>query len=92
MCINVFHSLRRAVLHPNLVLLPADDSDRPRASGQIDVDMLIKRFSEEGSGENSKNAFATEVLLNLGEDNRECPICFDVMQTPMIIPECLHQW
>jgi DNA repair protein RAD5 len=91
--LTVFHSLRRAVLHPNLVLLPAQDSDRPSTSGQVDVEALIKRFSDGGSGENGTNVFAAEVLSNLGEEeDRECPICFDVMQTPMIIPECLHQW
>ncbi|KAI0360987.1 hypothetical protein OH77DRAFT_1492142 [Trametes cingulata] len=85
--------LRRAVLHPNLVL--SGDGAAPKApagSGAIDVNELIQRF---GKGENTtgdSKVYAEGVLANLGqEENAECPICFDVMETPVILPDCMHQ-
>ncbi|KAI0652443.1 SNF2 family N-terminal domain-containing protein [Trametes meyenii] len=86
--------LRRAVLHPNLVLSSGDTvaPKAPAGSGAVDVDELIQRF---GQGENSagdSKVYAEGVLANLGqEENAECPICFDVMETPTILPDCMHQ-
>ena len=92
---HYFSRLRRAVLHPHLVL-SADDERAlsPAGDGVVDVDDLIQRFAEsESNGDGSKNTFAEEVLANLKDtEASECPICFDVMETPMIIPECMHQW
>ncbi|KAJ8084639.1 DNA helicase rad5 [Marasmius tenuissimus] len=87
--------LRRAVLHPSLVL--EEEGGRalsPTGDGTVDVNALIKKFSEdtEGGDGESSNAFAETVLANLHEDETaECPICLDVMDTPMVIPECMHQ-
>lgn len=55
---------------------------------------MIRHFSNsESTREGGKNGFAEEVLANLADaEASECPICFDVMEMPMIIPECLHQW
>jgi DNA repair protein RAD5 len=55
---------------------------------------MIRHFADsESTGEGGKNSFAEEVLANLTDaEAAECPICFDVMETPMIIPECMHQW
>lgn len=54
---------------------------------------MIKRFAEEESAGGTKNVFAEEALANLGVDTgQECPICMDMMDTPMVIPECMHQW
>jgi DNA repair protein RAD5 len=87
------YSLRRAVLHPSLVLPPQKDSGNPSDTRAVDIDTLIKQFSDGEVSDGSRNVFAETVLVNLGEDDGlECPICFDVMQTPMILPECLHQW
>ncbi|KAG5643141.1 hypothetical protein DXG03_001531 [Asterophora parasitica] len=87
--------LRRAVLHPSLVLTVDDESAlSPGNDGAVDVNDLIRRFAEnESAGEGStKNAFAEEVLSNLADAKaEECPICLDVMETPMIIPKCMHQ-
>jgi DNA repair protein RAD5 len=81
------------VLHPSLVLPPQKDSDNPSDTCAVDIDTLIKQFSDGEVSDGSRNVFAETVLVNLGEDDGlECPICFDVMQTPMILPECLHQW
>jgi len=84
--------LRRAVLHPNLVL-SSDNSVLRSSDGTVDIDALIKQFSGNEDGPCGKNVFAEGILTNLGEDNHvECPICLDVMQQPMIIPACMHQW
>jgi hypothetical protein len=57
---------------------------------------MIKQFtSEETSSEGGgSNTFAEGVLANLGDSDSigECPICLDMMQSPMIIPACMHQW
>ncbi|KAL0575237.1 DNA helicase rad5 [Marasmius crinis-equi] len=87
--------LRRAVLHPSLVL--EEEGGRalsPTKDSTVDVNELIKKFSEEQDGEEGETSttFAETVLANLHEDETaECPICLDVMDTPMVIPECMHQ-
>ena len=54
---------------------------------------MIQNFAETDGANGANHVFAEEVLNNLGkEENVECPICFDVMQYPIIIPGCLHQW
>jgi len=60
----------------------------------VDVNDIIQRFADnESVGEGGKSSFAEEVLANLPDaEALECPICLDVMETPMIIPECMHQW
>ncbi|KAJ7110331.1 DNA repair protein RAD5 [Mycena crocata] len=87
--------LRRAVLHPNLVLSSDDERSLPADGDEtVDVNELIKRFAnDEQEGEGSGNVFAQNVLENidLDEADSECPICLDVMQSPMIIPECMHR-
>ncbi|KAJ6486097.1 DNA repair protein RAD5 [Mycena vitilis] len=90
--------LRRAVLHPNLVLSSDDQRSLPREDGEetVDVNELIKRFAndeETGESSGSSNVFAQNTLkdLQLDEADAECPMCMDVMQSPMIIPECMHR-
>ena len=92
---NTFR-LRRAVLHPNLVL-SSNNGDRAEkastSSGAIDIKELIQRFGEGENVVSDSKVYAESVLANLGqEENVECPICFDVMETPTILPECMHQW
>ncbi|OBZ79900.1 DNA repair protein RAD5 [Grifola frondosa] len=85
--------LRRAVLHPNLVLSSHTEASGGKPSGSsVDVKELIKRFENgENTAEDNK-VYAEGVLANLGqEDDAECPICFDVMDAPVIIPNCMHQ-
>ncbi|KAF7347384.1 DNA repair protein RAD5 [Mycena venus] len=87
--------LRRAVLHPNLVLSSDDQRSLPEdAEGTVDVNALIKRFAnDEEAGEGNANVFAQNALkdLQVDEADAECPMCMDVMQSPMIIPECMHR-
>lgn len=83
------------MLHPNLVLSSDDERSLPEdGDGTVDVNELIKRFSqgnqtEEGSG----NVFAQNALENLDIDgaDSECPLCLDVIQSPMLVPECMHR-
>ncbi|KAJ7242607.1 P-loop containing nucleoside triphosphate hydrolase protein [Mycena haematopus] len=86
--------LRRAVLHPNLVLSSDDERTLPEdGEGTVDVNDLIKRFAEnEQEGEGS-NVFAQNALndIEIDEADAECPICMDIMQSPMIIPQCMHR-
>ncbi|OCH95686.1 hypothetical protein OBBRIDRAFT_871170 [Obba rivulosa] len=84
--------LRRAVLHPNLVLTSDEGSSKETSTGVIDVNDLIERFSKGEGTDGDTNVFAEKVLANLGEEaDMECPICFDVMSEPVIIPNCMHQ-
>ena len=84
-------SLRRAVLHPNLVL-PSDE-ELASSTGIIDVDALVKSLEEDDSEEGKRNIFAKSVLGGLSDDKPvECPICLDVMEERMLIPECMHHW
>ncbi|KAG2138689.1 SNF2 family N-terminal domain-containing protein [Suillus bovinus] len=68
--------LRRAVLHPDLV---TDTSDG--------IETKVPEHSKDG-------AIDVDTLMNdISEHDSasECPICLDVMQTPSIIPPCMHQ-
>jgi DNA repair protein RAD5 len=89
--------LRRAVLHPDLVVNPSDETENKPSGhskdGAIDVDALMSDISEHDLSGGSKVAYAESVLANLDTSNdAECPICLDVMQVPSIIPACMHQW
>ncbi|KAJ7642840.1 SNF2 family N-terminal domain-containing protein [Mycena rosella] len=90
--------LRRAVLHPNLVLASDDQRALPEdGDGSVDVNELIKRFAQNTNsqtGEASANVFAQNALENLDLDgaDSECPLCLDVIQSPMVIPECMHRF
>lgn len=86
--------LRRAVLHPSLVL-ENEEAGHSRSSKNknLGIDDLVQQFNSEPDGSGSPNpTFAEGVLANLADEEAlECPICFDVMQIPTIIPGCVHQ-
>ncbi|KAH8102375.1 SNF2 family N-terminal domain-containing protein [Cristinia sonorae] len=83
--------LRRAVLHPNLVM--SRDSDDGSLGGEIvDVKALIKNFTDEEGLNSTRATFAEDALQKLGQDSDlECPICLDIMETAMVIPGCMHR-
>lgn len=87
--------LRRAVLHPSLVFNAEREGSvgLPSEEGAVDINKMIKQFAEnEGPGD-ANDTYMQEVLSNLNaSDAEECPICLDVMETPMIIPICMHKW
>lgn len=89
-------SLRRAVLHPDLVVDPRDQmNELPSGSECIEIDSLVHDVAEQqASGASNMNmSFAKNVLSNLATSQTdECPICLDVMETAVIIPQCLHRW
>jgi DNA repair protein RAD5 len=83
------------VLHPGLVLEKEEAGDSGSSkSKNFDIDDLIRKFNTDPDGGHNPTAvFAEGVLANLADDDAsECPICFDVMQIPTIIPGCAHQW
>ncbi|KAG2022727.1 DNA repair protein RAD5 [Coprinopsis cinerea AmutBmut pab1-1] len=89
--------LRRAVLHPKLVI--TQDVERalsPDGDGAVDVNDLLSRFADAGSSSGSASpntAFAEQVLANLSkEEVTECPICFGEVEYPMFVPDCMHQF
>ncbi|PBK76887.1 hypothetical protein ARMSODRAFT_874937 [Armillaria solidipes] len=84
--------LRRAVLHPSLVLSPEEDRAlSPSGDGFIEIKDILGAFQEDEGSSSGSNIFAQNALANLGEDAPECPICMDVMDKPMLVPECMHQ-
>ncbi|KAF7307476.1 DNA repair protein [Mycena indigotica] len=85
--------LRRAVLHPNLVLTSRDEPNKSSQDEEdIDVNELIQRFANDDDAAGA-NVFAQNALQNLDipDDDAECPVCMDVMELPMVIPECMHR-
>lgn len=99
---GVRHRLRRAVLHPSLVMSDDDEENQHTTTGPVDVDSMIEKFTQSTSdskgGESTPgvaiDAFAEGVLNNLSNksEEAECPLCMDVMDHPMMFPECMHQW
>ena len=88
------HRLRRAVLHPSLVLTKNDERAlSPQGDGKVNVNDLIQRFAQDKSStSSSSNTFVNDLFANLkGEDISECPICFSEIESPMLIPQCMHQ-
>ncbi|SJL06101.1 uncharacterized protein ARMOST_09437 [Armillaria ostoyae] len=84
--------LRRAVLHPSLVLSPEEGRAlSPSGDGFIEIKDILGAFQEDEGSSSGSNIFAQNALANLGEDALECPICMDVMDKPMLVPECMHQ-
>jgi DNA repair protein RAD5 len=87
--------LRRAVLHPSLVLTKDDERAlSPPGDDTSGANNLIQRFAEgkrptEWGG---SNAFVEQFIANLkGDDIAECPICFSEVENPMVIPQCMHR-
>jgi DNA repair protein RAD5 len=87
--------LRRAVLHPSLVLSREEDDEGASTSSpgsNINVNEMIKQFADrEGNGDGSNETYAQNVLANLKATGaEECPICMDVMEEPVLLPACAH--
>lgn len=80
-----FCRLRRAVLHPSLVLSKENGSHTTNQD-LIDADSMIKQFSESNG-----SAYAENVLDDI-KGETECPICLDIAEVSMMIPSCMHRW
>lgn len=95
--------LRQAVLHPSLIRRrslaeDASDDEIMEVDGRddqpsINVDALIAQFSLDPQGEalQDNKAFAIGVLKDLKSvETKECPLCLDTVQDPVLVPECHH--
>jgi DNA repair protein RAD5 len=93
LCLN---RLRRAVLHPSLVQVKEHSEDEKEdVNGDVNVNSLIARYTEgtEVDEAGPSTAFAEGVLGRLQEaDGQECAVCFDLMDLPVLVPNCLHSW
>lgn len=82
------------MLHPNLVLTKADERAlSPSGDDTIGVHDLIQRFADEKQfAKGGSNSFVEHFIANLkADDITECPICFSEVESPMFIPQCMHQ-
>jgi DNA repair protein RAD5 len=65
-------------------------------SGTIKLEDLVKHESDGVTVSKTNAAFVEETLksLNAGSGNQgdECPLCLDMMETPVLIPPCMHKW
>ncbi|KDQ12067.1 hypothetical protein BOTBODRAFT_57119 [Botryobasidium botryosum FD-172 SS1] len=89
--------LRQAVCHPSMVTKPkpsaADTDGTDDRSGKVDIDNLISQFTKDGN--DGDTTFAKHVLKGLDSNgidlgDMECPICFEMMEPPVLVPVCMH--
>ena len=72
------------------------------AGGMVKLEDLVKHESDWITVSKTNAAFVEETLksLNTGsgsqgdgsEGRDECPLCLDMMETPVLIPPCMHKW
>ena len=72
------------------------------ADGAVKLEDLIKHESDGTTTSRTNAAFVEETLrsLNAGsgtqgdeaEARDECPLCLDIMETPVLVPPCMHKW
>ena len=98
--------LRRAVLHPHLVMTqeePEELLNSPTTpSGVVKLEDLVEHESDGVIVSKTNAAFVEETLKSLnagsgdqgdgGEGGAECPLCLDMIETPVLIPPCMHKW
>lgn len=66
-------------------LSPSKDSQ------PLDVTDMIKHLAEDGNA-SELSTFTEQFIAGLtGDDNTDCPICFNEIEIPMVIPRCMHQ-
>ena len=64
-------------------------------SGTVKLEDFVKHESDGVTVSNTNAAFVEETLKSLGEEGEgrdECPLCLDMMETPVLIPPCMHTW
>ena len=94
--------LRRAVLHPHLVMTQEEleelENSWTSTSAAVKLEDLVKHESDGVTVSKTNAAFVEETLksLNAGSGDQgegdECPLCLDMMETPVLIPPCMHKW
>ena len=70
--------------------------------GAVKLEDLVKHESEGGAVSKTNTAFVEETLSSLkagsgirgdeDEERDECPLCLDMIETPVLIPPCMHRW
>lgn len=100
------HRLRRAVLHPHLVMTQEEleelENSSSSTSGTVKLEDLVKHESDGATVSKTNTTFVEETLksLNAGSGNEgdtsegsdECPLCLDIMESPVLVPPCMHKW
>jgi len=95
--------LRRAVLHPHLVMTPEEleefEDSSNSMSETVKLEDLVKRESDVVTVSKNNAAFVEETLKSLnagpgtqGGKGDECPLCLDMIESPVLIPPCMHTW
>ncbi|KAF5323584.1 hypothetical protein D9611_005558 [Ephemerocybe angulata] len=86
--------LRRAVLHPKLVI--TEDDQRalsPSKDEVIEVDDFLQKLVDNEDPDTKPNVFAENFMEKLiKEEVEECPICFSEMENGVVVPDCVHQF
>jgi SWI/SNF-related matrix-associated actin-dependent regulator of chromatin subfamily A3 len=74
--------LRQLALHPGLI--PSDYVDQLAKDDQEDSDVVIQLTAAD-------RVHLQNILAQAIEDNEECPICFDTLDSPRITA-CSHRF
>lgn len=71
-------------------------------SGTVKLEDLVKHESDGATVSKTNTTFVEETLksLNAGSGNEgdksegsdECPLCLDIMESPVLVPPCMHKW
>lgn len=84
------------MLHPSLVQVMEDsEGAKDDSPDDVNIDALITKYTEgaDGGDTGPSAVFAEGVLGRLQEaDRQECAVCFDLMELPVLVPDCLHAW
>lgn len=68
-------------------------NEPPSSSKCIEINALMHGIAERQTSDAPSMSFAKDVLSNLPvPETDECPICLDMMEIVVIIPQCLHRW
>lgn len=81
-----------------------EELENPSTTDDIPVKLedLVKRGSDGVTVSKTNATFVEETLKSLhagletqgdeGEARDECPLCLDMMETPVLVPPCMHKW
>lgn len=86
------------MLHPSLIatkdIESANRNFKSSGDGEVDVQRLIAQFTsgQDPNIDENQQEYAKAILESLHvQGDEECPICFEIMDPPMVAPNCAHQ-